>query len=1507
MRQPFAPKHAMKLRCLKTALAIATSVVLMSRLDAQATIRTIIGQDWVFPSDIANAKDAPLGRVQQLAVDVAGNLYIADADNEMVFRVSPTGSFSIIAGNGFVGFSGDGGPAINASLNTPAGVAVDKTGNIYIADSRNHRVRQITTDGKIKTVAGTGVAGYSGDGGLGTNAKLNSPACVTADQGGNVYILDYGNLVIRRLSPAGVITTFAGNTRSAFTGDGGPATNASFNNPGQILAGIDGALYVADTNNNRIRKIAGGNITTVAGNGDPTFVLQDTPALLTPIDGPSGLAMGVDGTLFFTDRYNNRIRKLTPSNLVTTVAGSGDQGSTDGLALQASFRSPFGLVLDGQGSLYVADYGNKAVRKLILNNVSTFAGNGEYRPLREGSPATTAFLFNPTHVATDAQGNTYVTDTDNARVVRVDTNGVATTIAGTRSDGTSANAPCATNGQSATLNFPSGVAVDPDGSVFFSDFGPDLVYKLTRDGRICVYAGGGSSLSDGGPATNASLSNVLGIALDSSRNLFIADSGHNRIRRVAPDGTITTFAGNGTEGFSGDGGLATSASLREPHGVAVDSNDNVYIADRFNNRVRLVTANCLRFNGDCTISTIAGNGQAGFSGDGGPAIAASIWSPWDVAVDSTGSVLIADFENNRIRKVVTNSTTGVFEQTITTIVGTGATGYFGDGGPATSAILNNPTGIAVAKDGTIIVVDQGNNRVRAISTTSSANEIKVFPSFLSFTSGVNETALVSVFSTSPGLPFSINVSGQGATNWLQVSPIAASTPVTLFVKANGAALQAGTYTATISIRAGGGQTQVVNINVILIVNTTSPNLLIQPASLSFNVNSGGAQSAVITLSNSGSAPLSYTLLASSTGWLQVISPTSGRLEFGALAVILTATAGALAPGTYAGSILITTSNGGIYSVLVQLTVSAGKPNLVLSQSGLTFNAVDQGGIPASQSFWILNSGVGAMPWTATSTASWISLSSTAGIVGSPGQLSVVNVAVNPAQLGPGTHYGQIQVLAPGASTSFQVLTVLLNISPTTTNPDPQLAPTGLIFIGGADTSPSSQTVLLTNTGTKTLAFTSTATYFDGGNWLSFIPNGAIMQPGQTLPLTVQANFSNLTPGTVKRASLTFAFGGQLTRTLNVYGVVTGAQVAPFSAHAVSDLCFPILIQPTTLTDTLHSLPTGGAVSIAVRVTDSCGALFDDSKGALNASFTNGDPVVSLVYVGDGNWTGTWTPSTFVQSTYSVQIDAVTDQSPTTRGTTTFPVIVQQDKSATLTYGTVNAASGRAGFIAPGSLISIYGANLADAQGSPSTVPFPTTLNGVQVLLGGKPIPLRFVDTGLLNAQVPFELTAGMTPQLVIVRGLAVSVPQQMSVGLVDPAVYTRDGSGTGAGLIANPFSNSLITADNPPLEGDIIVIYANGLGAVEPALPTGTPAPIGTLTKTTNPLTATIGDVQAEVQFAGLAPGFPDLYQVNVVVPCHSLKDVPVVLSIGGRNSPPVKLPRPGPPAGTPGLQCASN
>jgi sugar lactone lactonase YvrE len=635
--------------------------------------------------------------------------------------------------------TGDGGPATTAYLNYPFGVAVDGAGNVFFTDYAFNRIRKVTAaTGIITTVAGNGVLGFEGDGGPATSARVNGPRGIAVDAAGNLFIADTNNSRVRKVAAGiGIITTVAGTGALGFSGDGGPATSALLNLPSGVAVDAAGNLLIADSSNSRLRMVAAGTgiITTVAGSVYG-FGGDGGPAVNAFLSLPYGVAIDTAGNLFIADYGDNRVRMITAATgVITTVAGNGNAGfaGDGGSAVSAGLCSPTGVAIHPAGHVLIADFCSNRVRQVT-------AGTGII--------STVALFHNPTGVAVDASGNLLIVEAALSRVRRVaaDT-GIVTLFAGNDNSDFAGDGGPAT---SARLSRMQGVAVDTAGNLFIADTQNLRVRKVAAGtGIITTRAGNGVAAfdGDGGPATGASLSDrATGLAVDSMGNLFIADTNNERIRRVdAGIGIITTYAGTGVAGFGGDGGPATSAKLFGPSSLAVDAADNLFIGDAGNKRIRRVDAatgiittiignvfvdglavdaagnvfiadaglhriqKLAAGNGSLTI--IAGHsGVSGFAGDGGPATDALLACPAGLAVDAAGNLFIVDECNIRIRMIAAGS--GI----ITTVAGSNNSGSGGDGGPATAAQLSDPTGVAVAATGDLFIADSGNNhRVRAVA------------------------------------------------------------------------------------------------------------------------------------------------------------------------------------------------------------------------------------------------------------------------------------------------------------------------------------------------------------------------------------------------------------------------------------------------------------------------------------------------------------------------------------------------------------------------------------------------------------------------------------------------------------------------------------------------------------------------------------------------------------------------------------------------------------------------
>ena len=616
-------------------------------ISASGMITTIAGNDTAaYVGDGGPASAAEVSGAGGIAIDASGNIYIADGGNDVIRKINTSGIISTVAGIGYsYGFSGDGGAATAALMNQPSGVAVDASGNIYVADWNNGRVRKVDVSGIITTFAGTGASGYSGDGGMATDALLRNPAGVAVDASGNVYIADEFNGCIRKVNNTGIITTIAGNGTLGYSGDGGPAVAAELYQPTSISVDASGNVFIADQVNNRIRKInASGVITTVSGSSAGGFSGDNGPATAALLYAPACVYVDAMGNVFIADESNNRVREINTSGVIKTIAGDSPTGHGDGgPATAAQISEPFDIAFDAVGNVYIADWNNNLIRKVDTSGViSTVAGNGVSGFSGDGGLATAASLHNPAGIAVDNYGDLYISDDDNDCIRKVNTAGIISTICGGSGGHYGDGGPATAAG----ITVPMCMVIDRVGNLYFSESN-EYVRKIDTAGIISTVAGNGDMAfyGDGGPATAAALNNNVGVAVDNIGNIYIADYLNHRIRKVDTAGIISTIAGNGTPGYSGDGGPASAALLNYPAGISVDNAGNLFVSDEQNNSVRKIDPTGI-------ITTITGDGTQGYDGDGGLATAAQMYSPIGAKSDNMGHLYIIDYGNNVIRKVI---------------------------------------------------------------------------------------------------------------------------------------------------------------------------------------------------------------------------------------------------------------------------------------------------------------------------------------------------------------------------------------------------------------------------------------------------------------------------------------------------------------------------------------------------------------------------------------------------------------------------------------------------------------------------------------------------------------------------------------------------------------------------------------------------------------------------------------------------------------------------------------
>ncbi len=693
--------------------------------------------------DGGQAIAAQLQQPEGIVVDPAGNLYIADAANNRVRKVTPAGVISTVAGNGHQGFSGDNGPASAAQLNQPYGLALDAAGNLYIADYGNQRVRAVGTNGNITTVAGDGQSGAYADGGPATAALLLGPRDMATDPAGNLYISELDGHRVRKVAPGGIISTVAGIGIAGFGGDGGLATAAQLNQPAGLALDGAGNLYIVDSLNRRIRKVLAGTGTISTVCSQQTFNAQNFAFSVNLF----GLAADPAGDLYFLDIANSAAWQLNPAGVLTQMAGvPGGSGYTgDGQsALQTSLIDPVEVTLDAAGDLYISELQRVRCVTAATGIVNTVAGTGTFGFSGDGGSALMAALNTPTGLALN-NGSLYISDTNNQRVRQVAASGSISTVAGNGTPGYLGDSGPAA---SANLSSPTGLAFDPAGNLYIADTKNNNVRSMNPSAVITTFAGLGTCGmgAEGDPAALTPLCGPQGTVADLAGNTYIADTQNNRVILVDPQGNIHVVAGNGTAGDAGAGNTAWG-ELYQPQGVALDSAGNLYIADTQNHRIRMLTPGG-------AISTIAGTGTAGFSGDGGAAAAAQLNEPSQVAVDTGGNVYIADTSNHRVRLVTTDGN-------IATIAGTGDAAYNGDDGPAVQVALHKPGGLALDGQGNVFVADTGNNRVRMLSTAQAVVVTPPPPQLINVT--LANAASLLPGPLAPGEIFSIFGQGIGPT------------------------------------------------------------------------------------------------------------------------------------------------------------------------------------------------------------------------------------------------------------------------------------------------------------------------------------------------------------------------------------------------------------------------------------------------------------------------------------------------------------------------------------------------------------------------------------------------------------------------------------------------------------------------------------------------------------------------------------------------------------------------
>ena len=691
---------------------------------------------------------------------------------------------------------------------------------------------------------------------------------------------------------------------------------------------------------------------------------------------------------------------------------------------------------------------------------------------------------------------------------------------------------------------------------------------------------------------------------------------------------------------------------------------------------------------------------------------------------------------------------------------------------------------------------------------------------------------------------------------------------------------------------------------LLVRSPASTGLTIEGGTRSFDFIEGDAipQTRTIRVTNRGQLTrvVAATVTSQPRGWLTAGSTTSVA-PYSTAAIPVTANPAGVRAGVYTGSVDITASGGAErFTVLVILTVAPAGPAISVSQTGLTFEVQQGSTARLSQSFQVTGSSRTPIPFSNIASVlgagSWLRVSPAEGNATATAP-SNVTVSIVPDGLNPGAYYGQIEVRASAANNSPRTVNVVLNVVPAAITVAPLVSPSAVVLVQRPGAPVASQTVAITNVSRSTVPV-SVGVAFEGNvaGWMSASLASPSVRPGETGGIVVSRVASvRLSPG-IYRADMAVGLGDTQRRVivLMVIPPVPGnnAAGANFSA-AVSprlDGCTPTKLVPVFKTlGSAFTVLAGWPSALEMLVVDDCGDPL--LAGSTVVSFSDGTAPLVLSATGAGSWGGTWQPKQAIAN-------LVLTATATSAGTPQLTGAAQIGGSTTAnpnappvidSGGIVSAAASLPGSpLAPGGFISIYGAALATGLNVAQTLPFPTDLAGTQAFLGGKRLPMHFAADGQVNAIVPFDVPLN-TPQLMIVRrGSALSTPEQVVVAQAQPAVFATQTNEGRVTLV----DGSVVSATNPATAGGALIIYCTGLGPVSESVPAGTPAPTNRLVTTTNPVTVTVGGRAAQVLFAGLAPSFAGLYQVNVLVPAGVTPGaaVDLVLTVAGRSSNPVTV-----------------
>lgn len=710
---------------------------LIEKITTDGNLIVIAGGGEFVPTTASQlATNVKLNEPTGVIVDSVGNIYIADSSNNFIEKIT-SGNLSVIAGSKLILPKKIPQQATSLLLGNPKGVALDSTGNVYITDTNNSFIEKITTDGSLNIIAGDGSSAPTYSSQLATNVQLGNPSGITVDSIGNIYVADTNNNFIEKITN-GNLTVIAGDGTNYATINKEPSNTIQLNNPQGVAVDYLGNVFISDTNNNLIEKLLNGNLNVISGADvfDPRTIPQSSDNV--NLINPSGVARDSTGNIYIADKNNNVIEKVTPEGQLSVIAGGGViyPTTTATNATQVKLNSPTGVVVDSLDNIYIADTGNNLIEKVTSDgNIAVIAGVGSQvkRPLYKPQPATSVYLNSPNDVAVDSSGNIYIVDTENDYIEKVTPDGNISIIVGGGGNNPTDFSQTATT---IKLSKPVGISVDSSNNIYISDNEGDYIEQVTPDGKLKIIGGIYAvepNMFYPEPLQQTRLNHPAGVCLDSSGNIYIANSfggtssTGNIITKVFTNETIISISGGGTNSPSTIPQIGNNVRFNRSQGVSLDTSGNIYVADSNNNYIEKITS-------DGVLIVIAGGGTNN-NPTTTPKVATSVSlsNPQCVILDKTGNIYIADTDNDLIEKITPDGK-------IVVVAGGGSITPDTIPRLATSVSLNKPSGIALDNSGNIYIADTENNLIEQVDTNGNLFVIAGGKSNLNITTYSAQTA-----------------------------------------------------------------------------------------------------------------------------------------------------------------------------------------------------------------------------------------------------------------------------------------------------------------------------------------------------------------------------------------------------------------------------------------------------------------------------------------------------------------------------------------------------------------------------------------------------------------------------------------------------------------------------------------------------------------------------------------------------------------------------------------------